>query len=144
MNNKDPASNNNPGPNNTANHEYLNPINILGIPSRSNHDTRHAPPPTTQEQNHKMNFKIFKSSSRCGMGSLLNLHKIPSKTSLQRSNSARECGMLGPVLGGGHSGGHVNTNISSHTIHINAGTNHRNGVAADFNNYTDRLQVSCG
>ena len=144
MNNKDPASNNNPAPNNAANHEYLNPINILGIPSRSNHDTntRHGapPPPSSQEQNHKMNFKIFKSSSRCGMGSLLNLHKIPSKTSLQRSNSARECGMLGPVLGGGH----VNTNITNHTLHINAGSHHRNGVAADFNNYTDRLQVSCG
>lgn len=42
------------------------------------------------------NFRILKNSfstaSRCGMGSLLNLNKIPHKSSLQRSNSARECG----------------------------------------------------
>ena len=41
------------------------------------------------------NFRILKNSlggGRCGVGSLLNLTKIPHKTSLQRSNSARECG----------------------------------------------------
>ena len=85
----------------SGNHEYLNPINILGLPNpnlvhrRSNQDRQ--PGGSVQETN-KMNLKFLKSSARCGMGSLLNLNKIGQKTSLQRSNSARECSLLGGVI----------------------------------------------
>ena len=114
----DPLSHNNN--NNTKNSEYLNPINILGIPAtarRSNQDRVSgsgvsADSPASRsssstagrmgglggplEQTDRGNFRILKNSfgaaGRCGMGSLLNLNKIPHKSSLQRSNSARECG----------------------------------------------------
>ena len=97
--------------NNTKNSEYLNPINILGIPatarrpgsgvsaegpaSRSSSSTAvrmgglGGP---LEQTDTRGNFRILKNVGRCGMGSLLNLNKIPHKTSLQRSNSARECG----------------------------------------------------
>ena len=106
--------------NNNKNSEYLNPINILGIPAtarRSNNQDRPGSGVSTEgpasrsssstagrmgglgghlDQPDRGNFRILKNSfgaaGRCGMGSLLNLNKIPHKTSLQRSNSARECG----------------------------------------------------
>ena len=111
--------------NNTKNSEYLNPINILGIPAttarRSSQDrpgsgvsAEGGGPPASrsnsstagrlgggleQAEHGRGNFRILKNSfgaaGRCGMGSLLNLNKIPHKTSLQRSNSARECGVAG-------------------------------------------------
>ena len=90
----------------SKNQEYLNPINILGIPSAANRRANHER--STTDPSNKFNFKILKNSGRCGMGSLLNLNKIPPisrKTSLQRSNSARECSMLTgrelSMLGGG-------------------------------------------
>ena len=83
--------------------EYLNPINILGIPNTTaagarRHNTEGARPTSSQEAAaaagpaSRMNFKLVSKSpgSRCGMaGSLLNLARIPSKSSVQRSNSAR-------------------------------------------------------
>ena len=112
---------------NSSNHEYLNPINILGLPNpnlvhrRSNQDRQ--PGGSVQETN-KMNLKFLKSSARCGMGSLLNLNKIGQKTSLQRSNSARECSLLGGVIN--------NCNITRHSSNNDGNTN---------NQYDDRLQV---
>ena len=109
--------------NNNKNSEYLNPINILGIPAtarRSNQDrpgsgvSSEGPAAARSssstagrmgglggalDQADRGNFRILKNSfgaaGRCGMGSLLNLNKIPHKSSLQRSNSARECGVAG-------------------------------------------------
>ena len=74
------------------------------------------------------------------MGSLLNLNKIPGagRVSLQRSNSARECGVAGSV-GGGVS--IVNGNITKHSnIHQphNININNTHYTEAD----TDRGQVS--
>ena len=82
--------------------EYLNPINILGIPNTTaaagRRHTEGARPTSSQEAAaaagpaSRMNFKLVSKSpgSRCGMaGSLLNLARIPSKSSVQRSNSAR-------------------------------------------------------
>ena len=108
----------------SSNHEYLNPINILGIPNpnhrRSNQDRQPGGGSGVQETN-KMNLKFLKSSARCGMGSLLNLNKIGQKTSLQRSNSARECSLIGGVI--------TNCNIN------------RNTDTNNSNQYDDRLQV---
>ena len=82
--------------------EYLNPINILGIPNTTAAGGRRPNPegarPTSSQDAaaaapaSRMNFKLVSKSpgSRCGMaGSLLNLARIPSKSSVQRSNSAR-------------------------------------------------------
>ena len=115
----DPLSHSQNNNNNNKNSEYLNPINILGIPAtarRSNQDrpgsgvSTEGPASRSSsstagrmgglggplDQQDRGNFRILKNSfgaaGRCGMGSLLNLNKIPHKTSLQRSNSARECG----------------------------------------------------
>ena len=111
---------------NSSNHEYLNPINILGIPNpnhrRSNQDRQ--PGGGSVQETNKMNLKFLKSSARCGMGSLLNLNKIGQKTSLQRSNSARECSLIGGV-------------ITNCTITRNSSNNDSN----NSNQYDDRLQV---
>ena len=89
-----------------------------------------------------MNFKILKSShSRCGgMGSLLNLNKIPGagRVSVQRSNSARECGVAGAV-GGGVS--IVNGNITKHSNLANTRNNNNANIHYTEAN-TDRGQVS--
>ena len=111
---------------NSSNHEYLNPINILGIPNpnhrRSNQDRQ--PGGGSVQETNKMNLKFLKSSARCGMGSLLNLNKIGQKTSLQRSNSARECSLIGGVI--------TNCNITR---------NSSNNDTNNSNQYDDRLQV---
>ena len=92
-------------PGSSKNQEYLNPINILGIPSSANRRANHERSVLDTNTSNKLNFKILKSSGRCGMGSLLNLNKIPSSSrKVQRSNSARESMLTGrelSMLGGG-------------------------------------------
>ena len=104
---------------NNKSSEYLNPINILGIPATARRSSQDRPGSGVSadgmvasrsssstagrmgvlDQADRGNFRILKNSfgaaGRCGMGSLLNLNKIPHKSSLQRSNSARECGGAG-------------------------------------------------
>ena len=142
MSTKSPKSSGNQG-------EYLNPINILGIPSaanrRSNQDRMGPGSAQTEPTNtSKMNFKILKSShSRCGgMGSLLNLNKIPGpgRVSVQRSNSARECGVAGAV-GGGVS--ILNGNITKHSSLANSRNNNITNIHYTETN-TDRGEVSRG
>ena len=89
-----------------------------------------------------MNFKILKSShSRCGgMGSLLNLNKIPGsgpRVAVQRSNSARECSL---AVGGGVS--IVNGNITKHSSLANTRNNNNNAANIHYTEAnTDRGQV---